>query len=1605
MEVLKRKRLLLMLSLPLTLILFAVIWSMVSRIDADQNSYPVRLLEVTEDGSSQLTSLKTEFPDFTVVTMSMKRFVALRDDLDGQYDGIFIGKGTYSPVTLGNLKDKDVSVRSAAMNTSLIQNDITRLRVDDINKLFIMKGLYVIFHEQTFLDQEKAEARKGILYEAFNPLRRTSASKSNVLFLNDSGLNDFFKGLKADSSKLKQRPQLQITNSDEISNYVPASTGGKIYAPGDKLKFNFNVSNTPDLANHPLTAKLYINLDKSIAMSEQQVVTSVKVNKANGTLEYILPRTFSGLLYWKLEISDPTSFSQLKSYERGSIRYRNEKTVIRVLQITPPGSSTSPIHESSLKKSINMNQGFLSNEDYKLDITVMNIDEFNYYIESTLANTHEYGLNGVYDMLLFGFRDEYYSKTIMKPLSITAVKEFINESKQSAMFTHDTVINLYGSNTWVNNFKEITGQKDPVVNLGHNALNPSKKVTPVNDGLLMQYPFYLSQQTSSGTQNSIGEPKVAKTHNQYFTLDLEDRTVIPWYNIISESGDANKRTPDDSWNHYYTYSKGNVTYSGTGHLFGSNLSSSESVFPEWEQKLFVNTMYRAFMGANHAPSITAYSPIEGAVIPSYQDKLTVSYLVADLDLKDRTLTTNLKFIVNGTELTSPDYMIHNRRVGSEETITQTFKNPLSESGNIEIMITAQDDQGASASPVIIPLTVSKVESTLSIGRSQSATKIGRDKRVTIDYSIAPKTLRLEDVQPQYQGKNNLLISGLHYEEKFAPNLEFEGEALPQGFTKTGSLSEGYTIKGTFENITFQLTTIDGKQYYKPVNPNSTSDPLIYKFTLSFKPKAAVKYILDNSSITYDDIHAPAESVPTAAPTAAPTVAATPIPTPTPTPTPVPTVAPPVFPGSTAPISALGVAKDYTVFMLKDIRYDNNSFQNKGRTAAGRNVKAQSFTLGDTLTDAVLVVGNDLYWGSWGGKISGKGYYGNNIEMHAYLSQEERANITKGSPLDFTTIGSQLIGRSAYMGSLTGKEIKVSEDSDLVVSGEDKKLNIFNVKPSNLNNINLRSLKINAPADSTVLINIAGESIKFINGSVSVNGVSSNHIILNFYQAKSLTVESYGEINQSILAPLANINLTGSFNGNIIGESLLTIGSSGIAIGYQPFEGSLPEMPAATTAPTAVPTATPTPVATATATPVPTASASPTVMPTATPVPTTVTMKFLAVNLEVIIEITSIAVHDENILVDQELSLPSITTILPDDVDAKDRTLLWTIVSGKDFIKFTSDGIIQGIAPGEAEIQASAQDGSKVVSNIARITVTAPIPPEPIRTIELTGDISGTANTPINLNAVYTSNPVETDINYKWTATDGNGTNVNQYLTTSGPTSPTGTFNAPQSGIYTITVTAYSNSNKAGSPATKIITITNPLRDFTIDSADSVFVGKFIEMSVKDFAPNNADDALDIHWSLVGDGAQYASLTKAPDDTNDTKYIFTGIKAKDTVTVSVTAGGITRTKRIKIEPLVLTDIQFTGTIVEMNVGDSRPLDQLLWFSPREITLNDVRDQLDWTSTFSGIASFQTPVTADNRGIIHAHKSGSTLVTVQYVNNPLIKTTILVKVYPLDTDDRY
>lgn len=114
-------------------------------VDASSNEYQIRMLEVTESGVSELASLKTGISNLTIDTMSMKRFVALRDDLDGRYDAVYIGKGTYNPAQVSNQQPASEENRAKALNTKSMKNDITHLKADQITKEFINKGLYVFF--------------------------------------------------------------------------------------------------------------------------------------------------------------------------------------------------------------------------------------------------------------------------------------------------------------------------------------------------------------------------------------------------------------------------------------------------------------------------------------------------------------------------------------------------------------------------------------------------------------------------------------------------------------------------------------------------------------------------------------------------------------------------------------------------------------------------------------------------------------------------------------------------------------------------------------------------------------------------------------------------------------------------------------------------------------------------------------------------------------------------------------------------------------------------------------------------------------------------------------------------------------------------------------------------------------------------------------------------------------------------------------------------------------------------------------------------------------------------------------------------------------------
>ncbi|MBW7650777.1 DUF5057 domain-containing protein [Anoxybacillus sp. ST4] len=733
-------------------------------------SIAYNVLEIVSH-ANQLSSspLKQELgstSNINVTTMTMKRFVALRDELDGKYDAIVISSGDYNPKKLGMTSSSN---RSASHDTSNVLNDITHLKAKQIKQFYIDKGLPVFLHDSSV---KKYLGSNLYNYSQSNEWK----SKANVIFFTTkTNITNYLTANK--------RPHFVLTS-------IPSST--QTYKKGDTISFQYEIVNYTHFQNKLLTVNLYIDSDFNDKYTSEEIVASKQAQGATGTISYTFPAGYSGPRYWKIEIVDETS--ALKDYEKGFVKFQDVPATIKILQIRKGNDA------SSLLNTKNMNPSFLSRaNEYSIAIDVTTLTDFQKSKQYEPNYSHEV-INGKYDMIIFGFADCYNG--CGSPISLTqnaiqSVKSFI-QSGQSVMFTHDVMFGA--NNVWVNEFGPIVGQIQPQTDLGNGAPNPSTNTKQVNHGLMTNYPFELG--------DSIA---IATTHNQYYTLNLEDEDVIPWYNIQGSPRDVY-----DSWNHYYTYSKGNVTYSGTGHV------GTTAAFPEQEQKLFVNTMYRAFFGSNHAPQLTVITPKENEKIPSNQP-IELSYKVEDLDLVDRTFST--KVWLNDQEV----YAQNN--VPNGTTIIQSIPHNMPNGGTVKIKIEATDARGAKVTKEF-QVVIEKVSANIEVSRTISTTLAPVNESITMQYTLTPKPLSLLT--------NTLLkVTNVAFEEKLPAGIEVV--SLPNGFTKQGTVTEGYTIQGTLPDISF-------------IKSGTTYIAEPQTFTIQVKPTAKGTFSLSQAKLTYKDIN-------------------------------------------------------------------------------------------------------------------------------------------------------------------------------------------------------------------------------------------------------------------------------------------------------------------------------------------------------------------------------------------------------------------------------------------------------------------------------------------------------------------------------------------------------------------------------------------------------------------------------------------------------------------------------------------------------------------------------------------------------------------------------
>lgn len=131
----------------------------------------------------------------------------------------------------------------------------------------------------------------------------------------------------------------------------------------------------------------------------------------------------------------------------------------------------------------------------------------------------------------------------------------------------------------------VTAQSPSELRANPEAAMRTQKITLSNKGQMMQYPYPM------GDTIEIGEG-----HAQYFQLDLEQRDdgdVTVWTTLSDEqeNGIYSSR-PKDARNHYYTYNRGNLLYTGLG---------NSSVVTDDEIKLFINMIVSAYRPPSTPP--------------------------------------------------------------------------------------------------------------------------------------------------------------------------------------------------------------------------------------------------------------------------------------------------------------------------------------------------------------------------------------------------------------------------------------------------------------------------------------------------------------------------------------------------------------------------------------------------------------------------------------------------------------------------------------------------------------------------------------------------------------------------------------------------------------------------------------------------------------------------------------------------------------------------------------------------------------------------------------------------------------------------------------------
>ena len=628
-------------------------------------------------------------PRFEVTTMSINRLISLKDEINGRYDVVYFNGGNY---TRNNVNEysygSDITLLCAGKLKEFIESGQLCIFHEDIfNKNSDPLG------KETILKQQFSKYINDSAYRNVIVVTNNKNNNDKKKEYNENVINNLYNLYADTQKGMNPRPVLEIVeapatysaeNMDPVSNRLTFRF--KVYDPNSADDADLKVALYIDRNNDSLYN------DKEIVYYQDDgdgVKYTLKVkNGRSGTITYDMPQGLTGVFFWKLVVIDA---QDARNEFESVFRLKGDPITVRVLQIQPntvvadnpnvkddesDGNGNLSLEIKFKKQAEKYNHTYAERPgEYKIEVEEMTVKEFN-----EKASKGQIQLNGKYDMVILGFNDNYTNEKYMNSqnysgalgtAAVNLLDDFI-KTKQSVMFTHDTIHFTYNrdltakfgkavgqvfetdkngnfSGIWTaglvsdSNLNGSSGvfttdvleahRKTARDNIkkydpkGHYQAintypNTATKVKPVNSSAITLYPFILE----GGDYSSPDKMEVAATHFQWYKLDLEDPEVVPLYNLYVSGKD---KINDDAMNNYYTYTKGTITYSGTGHK-----RDNSKRYPDFETKLFVNTAIKAYQIANHAPEVTILDPQDNSKVSRSDGDLELKFRAYDFDLGD-----------------------------------------------------------------------------------------------------------------------------------------------------------------------------------------------------------------------------------------------------------------------------------------------------------------------------------------------------------------------------------------------------------------------------------------------------------------------------------------------------------------------------------------------------------------------------------------------------------------------------------------------------------------------------------------------------------------------------------------------------------------------------------------------------------------------------------------------------------------------------------------------------------------------------------------------------------------------------------------------------------